>query len=420
MRISVVAVVLVVLLSSCAKRPVGVLEEAEAHLRGGQWSSVVERCNLILAEDPDNPMALSLRGRAYLAMGKYEKSLADFDRILVVDPQDFDALYRRSMAHKELGDEERATEDLMQARALDPLRNSAYAYAPSNFIEKPVAGAAAALSTDSEDGDNVTEASQAPDEALTQGEREKRADLDRELDQDFYDREAQTEAVATEKALLKDSLPSSARSQIRSGQLNEDFVRGAVRSHRDIMDQEQRGATSQPRLTGSIPPVPGLSIDDLLGPDPKSEGDTKSEDESDESPRFAPPISTALPPGYVGPQSRVGIGSTSDFGGMRTPRLDTSIRGRARSQNFPGVAAPGVSKPGAPSGSIASPYQLHANPILKRQPNTNPTLSTSLPQGTGLPAASGIGPPRLGAPSVGRRLPSMLPRNTAPDLPDRP
>lgn len=422
MRYAVVAFVLLAALTSCEKAPVTILEQAEVDFRAGNWSHVIAACDQHLQGDPENLSAISLRGRAYLATEQYERAIEDFTMLIELSPEDCDPLYRRGMAYEGLGKSELAVADKLKARALDPFRKSAYAYETSNFIDKPALGGGAPLGADDEETtDNVTEETSEADEAmLAENAESERADLDRELDQDYYDRETKAEqeaAISGGGAPLADTLPSSARRHLRYGDLDQDFVRGAVKGYRDMLEDE-RTTTTTPRLTRSTPSAAGISLDDLLGPEPQSKRDQEQDQEgSDELGRLKPPVSTALPPGYIGPRPTAGMRSTTDYGGMRTPRASSPFA------NSGPLQAPGASalNPGIPggSGTTPGPYSLHANPI--HGPGQKPTLSTSLPTAagaTGVPGVPGTLPQTGGPLNASRRLPAMLP--PAGVQPDRP
>jgi hypothetical protein len=120
----------------CIKKPVTLLEKAEAALASGNYEDAKQLCDQQLQIQQDDADALVMRGRVLALLERHEEAVADFSRVIKMRPDDYESLYRREHVYKKLGMTDLAMKDQERAKSLDPTYKSAYPYEPGAFIHR--------------------------------------------------------------------------------------------------------------------------------------------------------------------------------------------------------------------------------------------------------------------------------------------
>ncbi|MCC7302395.1 MAG: hypothetical protein IT233_07125 [Bacteroidia bacterium] len=88
-------------------------------LRHKMICHLLETCNKVLLDDPNNIDILRTRGIAFNLAKKYVEAIDDFINVLKALPDDVSAYYLKSDCHYQLGEFEQAKRDFMRAALLE-------------------------------------------------------------------------------------------------------------------------------------------------------------------------------------------------------------------------------------------------------------------------------------------------------------
>jgi tetratricopeptide (TPR) repeat protein len=102
------------------------LEQAEAHYRAHQLDAAASILLGLLAERPDDPLALKYLGATYVDMGHPDRAISVLQRALAVDDTQFDAHINLAEAYFQKHEQGRGLAEADRAIALNPAAGAAY------------------------------------------------------------------------------------------------------------------------------------------------------------------------------------------------------------------------------------------------------------------------------------------------------
>lgn len=102
------------------------LDRALEELQAGQFEDAIETLSEVIAIDPENATAYTVRGAAYAAQNNYQRAIDDFTRALAVVPYDWAVYVFRADTYANMGEPGEAMFDYDKALELNPRYIAAY------------------------------------------------------------------------------------------------------------------------------------------------------------------------------------------------------------------------------------------------------------------------------------------------------
>lgn len=103
------------------------IEDALAALQSGQYMSAVNATDQILAVEPENVEALTIRGVSYVRLNRFQQAIDDFTAGITIAPYQWDLLLLRGDTYVLMSDNVSALLDYDQAIEIYPLNFDAFA-----------------------------------------------------------------------------------------------------------------------------------------------------------------------------------------------------------------------------------------------------------------------------------------------------
>ena len=117
-------------------RPGRQLRQANEALRKGDHATAISLYNALLADDPDNVVALLNLGTALHLTGQHTPAIARFERVLELSPGHVTALINLAAAHGALGHLDKAIQILAQALEIDATKRDLHYNLAALYVRK--------------------------------------------------------------------------------------------------------------------------------------------------------------------------------------------------------------------------------------------------------------------------------------------